>query len=188
MRGRRMSRGSGAIAPTISAARTTATRACDPPVLVTREVLLVKDGPDVLVRDSVDGSGSRELVWRFHLDPARRRRRRRTRCPSGGGDREAWLQMVDRRRGPTLTIEDGWISPSYGVRVKTHVVVIDRADAACRLARRYRIGAVRLAASSLQSLAALLPTRPREAAVGGRADRRPDSSAVNRQIDLCVSS
>ncbi len=60
----------GAIARTTSAARHDGYARLDPPVLVTREVLLVKDGPDVLVRDSIDGRGSRELVWRFHLDPA----------------------------------------------------------------------------------------------------------------------
>jgi hypothetical protein len=139
-----------------------------PPALVTREVLLVKDGPDVLVRDSVDGIGSRELVWRFHLDPA-------VAADVDGRDvrlvareREVWLQVVDSAPGTAAAIEDGWISPSYGVRVKTHVVVMT-VRTPLPAGATYRIGAARLAASSLRSLAALLPTRPRDAAVGGRA-------------------
>ena len=66
----------------------------EPPVLVTREVLLVKEGPDVLVRDSVEGRGSRELVWRFHLDPALDPVVDGTDVRLRAAGREAWLQLA----------------------------------------------------------------------------------------------
>jgi uncharacterized heparinase superfamily protein len=133
----------------------------NPPVLVTREVLLVKDGADVLVRDSVDGVGVRELIWRFHLDPAVAAGVDARDVRLVAGEREMWLQAIDSVPAATTSIEDGWISPSYGVRVKTHVVVIT-ARTSLPVQTTYRIGAGRLAPSSLQSLAAVLPVRPRE--------------------------
>ena len=142
----------------------------DPPVLVTREVLLVKDGPDVLVRDAVDGSGSHELVWRFHLDPAVDAAIDHDDVRLRVGEREAWLQIVDPAPGSSVAIEDGWISPSYGVRVKTRVVVITT-RASLPVRATYRIGLVRLAASPLQSLSALLPARRQDALTVANAGR-----------------
>jgi Heparinase II/III-like protein len=134
---------------------------------VTREVLLVKDGPDVLVRDAVDGSGSHELVWRFHLDPAVVADVDHHDVRLVVGEREAWLQVVDAAAGATTAIEDGWMSPSYGVRMKTRVVVIT-ARTGLPVQATYRIGPTRLTTSSLQSLASALPMRRQEAAVGRR--------------------
>ena len=96
----------------------------DPPVLVTREVLLVKEGPEVLIRDSIDGAGPRGLVWRFHLDPALDADidGRDVRLRSAG--RDAWLQLASAADGLTMAIETGWISPSYGVRTATRVVTL----------------------------------------------------------------
>ncbi len=146
----------------------------DPPVLVTREVLLVKEGPDVLVRDSIDGEGTRDLVWRFHLDAAVRVSADRSHGGSEdpGGDfrlsirgREAWLQTVDAVPGSTVTIEESWISPSYGVRTNAHVVVVT-ARALLPVVATYRIGLVRVAPARLQALASSLPTRRQDSLVG----------------------
>ena len=82
----------------------------EPPVLVTCEVLLVKEGPDVLVRDSIEGRGSRELVWRFHLDPALDAVLDGPDVRLRAAGREAWLQLVSAADGLTMTIEQGWIS------------------------------------------------------------------------------
>jgi hypothetical protein len=127
----------------------------DPPVRVTREVLLVKDGPDVLVRDSADGSGSHHLVWRFHLDPAVSAAIDHDDVHLRVADREAWLQIVDPLPGSQITLEDGWISPSYGVRAKTQVVVIS-VRASLPVHATYRIGLARITARPLRSLVAVL--------------------------------
>jgi hypothetical protein len=121
----------------------------DPPLLVTREVMLVKGGPDILIRDSIDGGESHELVWRFHLDPAV--------VPDVDGDavrlrradREAWLQIAGGAPGLAVTLEDGWISPSYGVRTKTLVVVLS-ARCPVPVQTTFRIGLERLAAPLLE--------------------------------------
>jgi hypothetical protein len=143
----------------------------DPPVLVTREVLLVKDGPDILVRDAVDGLGFRELVWRFHLDPSVVADIDRHDIRLVAGEREAWLQLVDPAAGVIVAIEDGWISPSYGVRVKTRVVVITWRSG-LPVQATYRIGRVRLAAPLLRSLETTLPARPQAEASFAVANRQ----------------
>jgi hypothetical protein len=128
----------------------------EPPVLVTREVLLVKEGPDVLVRDSVEGRGSRELVWRFHLDPALDPVVDGTDVRLRAAGRDAWLQIVDAAPGSSVAIESGWVSPSYGVRVNTRVVLVTTRTPLPVLAT-YRIGLVRLTPARLQTLASSLP-------------------------------
>ena len=41
------------------------------------------------------------------------------------GDAEAWLQWASPIDRLTMTIEDGWASPSYGVRTPIRVVVLN---------------------------------------------------------------
>ncbi len=90
------------------------------PVVHTRECMLDRERPRVLVRDTLTGDGSHALTWRFHLDPAV------TPEHHGGDvrlvheDREIWL-LPDA--GATFVMEEGWVSPSYGVRVPTKVLV-----------------------------------------------------------------
>jgi hypothetical protein len=57
----------------------------------------------------------------------------------------------------TTTIERGWASPSYGVRVDIGVIVM-RVTAAVPQVAAFRFGLVRLAADRLDALAALLPS------------------------------
>jgi uncharacterized heparinase superfamily protein len=131
-----------------------------PPVLVTREVLLVKDGPDLLVRDSVEGEGSRELVWRFHLDPALDAEPNRGDIHLHADGRDAWLQTAEEVLGAVVTIEDGWVSPSYGVRARSKVVVVT-ARARLPVVATFRIGLARLGTEKLETLMAALPSRNR---------------------------
>jgi hypothetical protein len=135
-----------------------------PPVAVVREVWLAREGPDVFVRDCVSGSDSRDLVWRFHVDPALDVEIDRHDIRLGAAGRDAWLQIVDAAPGSTVAIEDGWVSPSYGVRVNTHVVVIATRTSLPVLAT-YRIGLVRLAAARLQTLAFSLAVKRQESLV-----------------------
>jgi heparinase II/III-like protein len=136
-----------------------------PPVGVTREVLLVKAGPDVLVRDTIDGGGLRELVWRFHLDPALD-----AAVETGGvrltaAGRDAWLQVADAPEGSALAIEDGWISPTYGVRVETKVAVLT-ARTALPTVVTFRLGFGRLAQPGFDALVAALPAWHQRSLVG----------------------
>ena len=95
----------------------------DQPVTHTRDYLLDRQGPRVLVRDTLTGRGEHEFAWRFHLDPAVRP------APHGSdvrltvGDRDVWLLPDEHAAGLAFEIEDGWVSPSYGVRVPTRVLV-----------------------------------------------------------------
>jgi hypothetical protein len=136
----------------------------DPPVLVTREVLLIKQGPDVLVRDSIDGRGSRTLVWRFHLDPALGAEMDRGDVRLRGAGRDAWFQIVEGAPGSTAAIEDGWVSPTYGVREQTKVVTITARTALPAVAT-FRIGLAALAPARLRTLAMSLPARPQDSLV-----------------------
>lgn len=136
----------------------------DPPVLVTREVLLLEEGPDVLVRDAIDGSGSRELVWRFHLDPALEAVVEGHDVRLRAAGRDAWLQIVDAAPGSSIAIENGWVSPTYGVRVNARVVVITTRTSLPALAT-YRVGLVRLTSARLQTLASSLPARQQDSSL-----------------------
>jgi uncharacterized heparinase superfamily protein len=124
----------------------------DPPVLVTREVALVKHGPDVIIRDTVDGSGSRELVWRFHLAPSLDARLEGDDVRLTANEREAWLQKADAPSGLIVSIEDGWISPSYGVRFPSKVATFSLRTVLPASAT-FRIGARRVSTSALQAVA-----------------------------------
>jgi hypothetical protein len=132
-------------------------RRLTPPVSVTREVGLIKKGPEVVIRDTVAGTGTRQLAWRFHVAPAV------TAaivgddvCLSSGG-RDAWLQVVSRPHGMTTMLEDGWVSPSYGVRSAIRVAVL-RGRFALPATAEFRFGVDRMPAERLRELAAMMPS------------------------------
>jgi hypothetical protein len=131
----------------------------DPPVLVTREVLLVKGGPDVLVRDSVGGRGSHMLVWRFHLDPALDAEIDRGDVRVRGAGRDAWLQVVPAD-GLTMTIENGWVSPSYGIRTAIRVVTL-QGCVALPLVVSFRFGCVRMPLDGVRGQMTSIPSERR---------------------------
>ena len=93
------------------------------PVSHARMWLVDKKHPRVLVRDRLDGEGSHALAWRFHLDPAV--------APEVDGSdvrlthegRTVWLLPDDTAATFSLSVEAGWVSPRYGVKVPTSVLV-----------------------------------------------------------------
>jgi hypothetical protein len=122
----------------------------DPPVLVTREVFLNRESPEVFVRDAVQGGGRPELVWRFHFDP-------HVDVAIDGRDvklshagRESWLQIVDAPDDLTLLVDSGWVSPSYGVKTPIHVLIM-RSRAGLPVTASVRFGLVRYTQAQLQS-------------------------------------
>lgn len=128
-----------------------------PPIDVTREVALVKDRLDVIVQDTVGGSGTRDVAWRFHLDPDVGAEIVGEDVRLSIGGREAWLQFATSPRGVTLTLEAGWSSPSYGVRDAISVVVL-RGRLALPLHATFRFGLARLSIDRLRELAAGIPS------------------------------
>ena len=93
------------------------------PVLHTRECVLDHDRPRFVVRDSLTGSGSHAFTWRFHLDPAITPAHDGANLRLSNGDRQAWVIPTQPAPAMTITIEDGWVSPSYGVRAPAKVIV-----------------------------------------------------------------
>lgn len=93
------------------------------PVTYTRSLWMDPARPLVALSDRLQGSGSHRTTWRFHLDPAVRVEIAGPDCRLQVNGRELWLLAApgDRRQ---RTIEQGWVSPSYGVRHQTAVVVI----------------------------------------------------------------
>ena len=136
----------------------------EPPVLVTREVLLAKEGPDVLIRDSIEGRGSHELVWRFHLDPAIDAAIDGCDVRLRAAGRDAWLQLASAADGLTMTIEDGWISPSYGVRTAIRVATV-RGRVVLPQVVSFRFGLVRTSLDRMRAALALMPADTRTSLV-----------------------
>jgi hypothetical protein len=128
----------------------------DPPVGVTREVLLVKDGPDVVVRDSIDGRGVHELVWRFHLSPSVAAEIDGADIRLRVGERDAWLQLASDASALKMTIEEGWVSPSYGVRTAIGVVTL-RGRVALPQVVSFRFGLVAVPLDRLRAVTTLFP-------------------------------
>jgi hypothetical protein len=93
------------------------------PVAHTRECVLDREHPRVLVRDSLTGTGWRQLTWRFHLDPAIAPERDGRTVRLSNGLRTVWLIPQQSAADMHFDITDGWVSPSYGVRVPTKVLV-----------------------------------------------------------------
>ena len=93
-----------------------------PPVSHTRSIAADKSTPCVVVTDQLDGDGRHTLVWRFHLDPAvsAELRGREIRLSCGAS---AIVLTSDLPDVFAVSLEAGWVSPSYGVKVPATVVV-----------------------------------------------------------------
>jgi hypothetical protein len=97
-------------------------RRLDAPVSHTREFYLSKEASRLLVRDRLDANAPHRFTWRFHLDPAVTASAHGVDVQLAAGGREVWLLPDPAAAGFTLSLEDGWVSPSYGVKVPTTVI------------------------------------------------------------------
>ena len=95
-----------------------------PGVTPSRAILVARDAPRVVVSDRIDGSGSRTVIWRFHFDPALTAELTDGDCRLTHRDGEVWLLPLGDAPG-AWRLERGWVSPSYGVRHETSVLVIE---------------------------------------------------------------
>ena len=93
------------------------------PVRVTRQVALSHREPLVAIGDTLTGSGTHDVVWRFPLEPG-------VRAVIQGGDvqferngHERWL-LAASPLPAAWSLEPGWVSPSYGVKHDTTVITL----------------------------------------------------------------
>jgi uncharacterized heparinase superfamily protein len=94
----------------------------DAPVSHTREFYLSKEAPRLLVRDRLGTDAPHRFTWRFHLDPAVTASAHGADLRLTAGGRDVWLLPDRTASGFALSLEDGWVSPSYGVKVPTTVI------------------------------------------------------------------
>jgi hypothetical protein len=75
------------------------------------------------VRDRLDGEGTHALAWRFHLDPAVAPQRDGCDVRLTCGGKTVWVLPDETAATFSFSIEPGWVSPSYGVKLPTNVLV-----------------------------------------------------------------
>jgi len=92
------------------------------PVRVTRVVVLDPRGPCVHVRDAVAGEGTHAVISRFHLDPGVTAALDGPRVRLTARERELWFRL-DAGAPVTVSLEPAWVSPSYGVKHPSTVIV-----------------------------------------------------------------
>jgi hypothetical protein len=133
-----------------------------PPVSHTRFIVADARDPQVLIEDRVSGEGQHELVWRFHFDPSLDAEVDGDAVRLSHDGRVAWFMPLPGGVTSSLALEDGWVSPGYGVKLPAKVgvcaatvpipVTASFIFAARRLSRDERLDvARRLAASFLVS-------------------------------------
>lgn len=93
------------------------------PVGHTRTITVDAHEPRVLVCDRIDGGAEHQLVWRFHLDPKVVASVDGCDLRLTHGKAAVWLQPSATAPRLELSLEAGWVSPSYGVKIPTTVVV-----------------------------------------------------------------
>jgi uncharacterized heparinase superfamily protein len=92
-----------------------------------RRVVLDRAAGRVAIVDRLDGASTRRLTWRAHLDPGVRANLE-TQGIRLTGRSTVWCQAIEAPARAALSLEDGWVSPSYGVRLPTQTIVF-RAEA-----------------------------------------------------------
>jgi hypothetical protein len=98
---------------------------------VRRELVLARSGALLVGCDTIAGSGTHRYQWRFHLDPDVRPALDGDAVMLGGGT-PCRFAILDGAR-PSVRLDTGWVSPSYGVKRETSVIVAD-ADGSAPLA------------------------------------------------------
>ncbi len=93
------------------------------PVMHVRTILLHPEEPRVLIRDRLESAGVHGLIWRFHLDPGIEARVLGEAVQLSAGERVAWFTLLEGPADLAFRLESGWVSPRYGVKVASAVLV-----------------------------------------------------------------
>jgi len=97
------------------------------PVRCRREIVLDRRSHRAVIGDSLTSATTHEYRWRFHFDPALDAAAVGDDVKVTSPQGDAWLMPLVPL---PLTIEDGWVSPSYGVKHPAKLAVFtDRAAA-----------------------------------------------------------
>ena len=87
-----------------------------------RAIWIDPGGSRVAFADRVVGEGSHTLRWRWHLDPACQATLLDGDCRVVRESTEVWMLPVTPMQ---LRLERGWVSPQYGVKTETWVLVVE---------------------------------------------------------------
>ena len=93
------------------------------PVSHTRRFVVDKRHPRVWIHDQLGGEGRHDIVWRFHVDPSTAATIHGRDVRISLDDDAVWLMIDGPSDACSLSLEDGWVSPSYGVKEPTKVIV-----------------------------------------------------------------
>lgn len=93
------------------------------PVRVTRHMAMSRQEPLIAIGDTLTGSGTHDVVWRFPLDPAVRAVIHGSDVRFESGGRERWLLGASPLPA-AWSLEPGWVSPSYGLKTATTVLTL----------------------------------------------------------------
>jgi hypothetical protein len=100
------------------------------PVSHRREFVVDATGATAVVRDRLTGAAPHDLAWRIHVPPgARVDLADRVARVSMGGD-HAWISLHEAPDSCQLAIDDGWVSPTYGIKQPAMVL---RLSGRCQL-------------------------------------------------------
>ena len=111
----------------IAAAHTGYLRLADP-VRHRRTCHLSADGQLFVVEDQLVGDAEHQGTWRFHLSPSLNASLNGS-TVTLTAERESWFVLLVDPPAITLSLNEGWVSPSYGVKERTTVI---RGDARFR--------------------------------------------------------
>lgn len=94
------------------------------PVRVQREIVLATGRSFVVVSDTVEGAAQHQVTRRFHLPAGLEPTIEGQDIRLSKDGQERWLLPVSGMGDLQWVIESGWVSPSYGVRHETRVLVV----------------------------------------------------------------
>ncbi len=121
---------------TVFAGRHHGYESLDPPAVHERRIELDAGAGMLLVRDTVESTGAHELSWTFPLAPG---------CEVSVEEGGAEARFGERRLtveaagDVEFRVEEGWYSPSYGVRVRTPYLRARRRSAPGRDETEFRL-------------------------------------------------
>jgi uncharacterized heparinase superfamily protein len=93
------------------------------PCTPSRSIWMDSSRPLVAFRDEVAGEGRHRVTWRWHLDPACVAEIHEGDCKIESGGRSVWMLPLGEH--PSLALESGWVSKSYGVKSPGTVIVLE---------------------------------------------------------------